>query len=244
MNAGDLEGRGGQRALLAALVFAIALCPFVGGVRGVPPYLGWVLIPLAAVGFAPRRARSELYLDLPGGSWRGVFTVLVCAGVGAACGLAWLRLGRGWPGLIEFVRLLPWLHRELVGGRVWLFLALIPAAHVAHELFYRAFVQQRLAARLGLPAGVLLGALLFAWTHVFVFSSGEYLGALAALRGTAGPEAAGQTLAAVIGFCSVEALVGGTLLARTRSLWSAVAFRAANLLVITLALHADGRLVP
>lgn len=241
----SIDERRERRALVAALFFAVALCPFAGGVRGPLPYAGWVLIPLYAVAFSPRRALSGLDLGLPGGTTRGLLTLAACAAAGALCGLAFLRLEGPFPRLIEFVQLLPWLHRDMVAGRVWLFLALIPAAHVAHELFYRAFVQRRLGARLGAPAGLLIAALLFAWTHVFAFTSGEYVGALLRLRGgLPDPSAAQGALAGVMAFCALESLFSGLLVMRTRSLWSGVAFRAANLLVIALALRSAGRLLP
>jgi membrane protease YdiL (CAAX protease family) len=201
-------------ALTAGLVFAVLAAPFIGGVRGPAVYAGWVLIPLAAgwrellASFRPAHIRRRIKL------------VLLCAGLGTLCAGALLLANRLWPALLAFIGALPALHQDMVRGNLALFIALIPFAHFAHELFYRGFLQQRLQERLQSPLqAILFAGVLFTWTHVFVFRQPDILPPSAYMG--------------VIAFTAIESAAAGAIFSRTNSLAAAIAFRAANLIALS-----------
>lgn len=226
-----------DRFWLLGLAFAILVAPFIGGIRGPAVYAGWLLLPIAAAWREPRRA-----------GWLGVLPSsprdgIMGAGAGLLIGLATagllLAAHRAQPALLAFVLQLPILHQDMTGGSLALFLALIPAAHVAHELFYRAFLQRVLAARLDAQApAILLAGLMFAWTHVVAFQSDASHAAIATLTTThAWPDVSAlQAFLGLLSFVAIESLVAGALFARTGTIVAGVAFRATNLLVIGVAL--------
>ena len=203
-------------AFTFAVLFAIWIAPFVGGIRGPAVYAGWLLFPFLAhrESLLARVRIAHLRTRLP--------QAAASAAGGALVGLALLALRPIWPSLLAFVRVLPTLHRDMVGGSPLILMALVPAGHVVHELFYRDLLQRELEDRLGSgPQAILMAGLLFSWTHVFVFQQlglapHEYVGLMA--------------------FTWIESLVAGSIFARTRSVTAAVAFRAANLLVVMFAL--------
>lgn len=196
--------------LSAALVFAIAVAPFVGGIRGPAVYIGWVVLPLLTDAGTRTRLLAQL---VPRVSTVG------SAGLGIACALTLLALRPWWPAPLSFVQTLPTLHAPMIGRHTWLLVALVPFGHVAHELFYRGLLQQELARRLhSTLQGGLIAGVLFSWTHVLVFQSAVRL-----------PPA---DFAGLMVFTGLESAVAGSLLAATGCLADAVAFRAANLIVI------------
>jgi membrane protease YdiL (CAAX protease family) len=227
-----------------ALIYAVAVCPFIGGVRGWPCTVGWLIAP--ALSLWQTRNWQGVGLGSIGSPIR-LFR-LAAAGVflGVLIALGFFALRSRFPMLVWFTVALPGLHRSFVGGNVKLFIALIPIGHFVHELFYRGYLQTRLAARMssGL-AGILIAALLYAWTHVFIFSSPEFqLGMQSVLGGTGlGADNVRTTLVAVVAFSFVESIVAGTLLYVTKSIWPAISFRVANLVTLTLLLYPRAHLL-
>jgi membrane protease YdiL (CAAX protease family) len=228
------------RALFfVGLVYAVAVSPFIGGIRGIPVAVGWLLLPLlwasvaaggwAGLGLRPGRPLKSWLIALGGAGAAGAVTATLLLAVGSRV-----------PHLLEFVAVIPHLHRDTVAGNIVLFVALIPVAHVVHELFYRGFLQQRLAERLGVAPAILLGALAYAWTHVFVYASADYAAGAAALApaGSGTAAATEATLIAVTVFAFVESIGAGLALHLTRNLFAAVAFRAVNLIIVALAVFA------
>lgn len=223
-------------AVAAALVFAVGISPFVGGVRGPITTLGWVAIPLAWAALGRR------WRDVGLGARRGSTARAIVLGgaAGLATGLLLLAVNRTVPAFLQFVWALPSLHREMVFGNITLFLLGIPLAHFIHELFYRGFLQTHLSRAFASPVpAILLCALLYAWTHVFIFASEEYRAAVSAVAGATGVPLAGAlpTLQAVVVFSFIESILGGTAFHLTGNLWSTVALRAANLSIIVAVLY-------
>lgn len=229
---------------VVALVHAVGVSPFIGGVRGLAPNLCWLALPLL---FLWRVRRPELLgLRLPPSPGKTGLVAAASAALGCGAGLLLLLAAGPFPALLQFVYALPGLHRSVCGDRLLLFIALIPAAHFAHELFYRGFLQTRLAALLGsVPAAIAVAAVLFAWTHVFVFSSPE----IQSLEAQAPPAAAVQAMSAqtvlqtVTLFTFVESLAAGTLLQLSGTLLAPVLFRTANLTTIVIVLYTRAGLV-
>lgn len=214
--------------LALGLAAAVLVCPFVGGIRGPVVYLLWVGLSWLAADFSIPRlflARSFTYS-------LKVATAGALIGLATAAGLLWLD--RRYPPALAFVRVLPELHRDMVAGNIAVFILLIPGAHVAHELFYRGFLQQRLSAALRSDmSAILISGLLFAWTHVFVFQSPAYHAA-AERAGVAHASPAAHT--AVLAYAALESAIGGALCARTGTVVASIAFRAAALIALCLAL--------
>jgi membrane protease YdiL (CAAX protease family) len=214
----------------AAIAYGIWVSPFIGGVRGAPTIVGWLAVPLLWL-LVTRRGDA---IGLGRGVWtrRSAATVVLWGGVGVASGLLFLAVATVIPAALTFVFALPALHRGAVGDNIVLFVVLIPAAHFVHELFYRGYLQSQLVARLASPVNaIMLAALLYAWTHVFIFSSAEIGVASSQVREPS------STLHGVIIFSFVESLVGGIAFHWTRNLLSTIAFRAANLTTIVLVLY-------
>jgi membrane protease YdiL (CAAX protease family) len=158
-------------------------------------------------------------------------------GITAAWGL--LALSGSFPLLTGFVLALPQIHRSLVHGNVWLFLALIPFGQLTHELFYRGFLQQELARRLRAPvAAIALSTVLYAWTHVFIFSSLEFASDLRSVAGQrfGGLQDVRTTLAAVVAYSMVESILSGIALLITRSIWPSVLIRSSLLVSVCFVL--------
>lgn len=230
------ESRIDRIALAAALVYAVCVSPFIGGVRGPMTTFGWIAIPLAWA--AARRRWCDV--GLGASRRRNATAAAVGAAAGLATGLLLLAVNRAVPEFLQFVWALPALHREMVFGNIVLFLLGIPLAHFIHELFYRGFLQTHLARAFASPVlAILLCALLYAWTHVFIFASDEYRAAVAAVVGATGVPLAGAltTLQAVVIFSFVESILGGAAFHLTGSLWSTVALRATNLSIIVAVLY-------
>ncbi len=214
----------------AAIAYGIWGSPFIGGVRGTPAIVGWLAIPVLRL-LLTRRG-EELGLGRAVWTARSAATVVRWGGVGVASGLLFLGVATMVPAALEFVFALPTLHRGAVGDSIVLFVVLIPAAHFVHELFYRGYLQSQLVARLASPANaIMLAALLYAWTHVFIFSASEVGAVLSQVREPS------STLQGVIIFSFVESLVGGIAFHCTKNLLSTIAFRAANLTTIVVVLY-------
>ncbi len=220
--------------VLAGLTFAVCVSPFIGGIRGLGTMLVWLILPLAW-GYR-RRGWRQLGLQTGASAGRWAAAVAVSAVAGIAVAGLFLWAGSAYPVLLEFIGVIPALHGEMVLS-IPFFIAMIPVAHVVHELFYRGFLQSRLTAELGsAPAAILFGALLYAWTHVFIYASLEYqAGAHELYAGTAtAPASVEVTLRAVTFFAFVESIGGGTAFHLTGNVFAAVAFRAANLMTLVL----------
>jgi membrane protease YdiL (CAAX protease family) len=227
-----------------ALVYAVLISPFIGGVRGLAPNLCWLAWPLI---FLWRdRKPAWLGLRLPASLWNTGKIAGLSAALGCGTG-AILLLAAGWyPSLLQFIYALPGLHRGVCGDHIVLFIFLIPVAHFAHELFYRGFLQMKLAVLLkSVPAAIAVAAVLFAWTHVFVFSSPE----IQSLEAQALPASAMQemsveaVLKTVTLFTLVESAGAGILLQMFGTLIAPVLFRTANLTTIVIVLYSRAGLV-
>ena len=225
-----------DRLFTLALLLAIFLFPLIGGIRGAPVYIGWFAVPLIAAW--QQRSGAAFGLKLPPTFFSFAGVVLASAILGVACAALLLKLNSKIP-VVQFVYMLPYLHKSVVGNSFVLFLAMIPIAHTAHELFFRGYLQSELSRRLTPWAGLGLAALLFAWTHVLIFSSEECLQILQAVN----PMLPGlhlsesELLRTVLGFACLESLIAGTLLMATRTVLSGIIFRASNLMMITVILH-------
>lgn len=213
-----------DRVFLAAVFFAIAVGPFIGGIRGVPLYVLWYGFPLLWV-VMNKAPWSDLGIRLPDIRMLALSIICGCAMAGLLYGIH--RLGNG---TFRFVNVIPALHRDFTKGNYALFLAAIPVAHIAHELFFRGLIQNRFAVMCGSHAlGLMTGALMFAWTHAVIFSSPEYLGAYASAYGQVDGHA---LLWPVFLFTALESLGAGGLLALSGSVVCSVVFRVVNLLVV------------
>jgi membrane protease YdiL (CAAX protease family) len=215
-----------------ALLWAIAVAPFIGGVRGVATNAGWLLLPLIWLRFHPHPSLIGL------GPLRPARRILLIAasalGAGVCTGFALTAVGHCFPPLVQFTLALPSLHRGVCGGSIVLFIALIPVAHFGHELFYRGYLQSRFTT-LFHAAGpaILLTGVLFAWTHVFIFSSPDFRAVFARMTGAPAPSPE-VILAAVTAFTFVESVAAGFIFHVSKTLLGPVAFRAANLITIVL----------
>ena len=227
-----LPGETIERAfLLAGLAYAVCVSPFIGGIRGVPVAMGWLAIPLLWAWRAKAWRELGLAPGRPAAVW--LRQVILSAAAGAVVAVAVLGVAEVYPELLRFLGVIPALHRDTVNGNIPLFLALIPVAHAVHELFYRGFLQSRLSARLGSPAAaILLAGLLYAWTHVFIYSSLEYSAGLSALFGPGSGDDVAATLRAVALFALLESVGAGMAFHKTQNLFTAVAFRAAHLITL------------
>jgi membrane protease YdiL (CAAX protease family) len=227
----------GNGIFLLGLFYAVAISPFIGGVRGWPCTLGWLVPP--ALWLWQTKDRSAIGLQAPGSFQRSIAVLGGSVGVGVLTGFGFYILGLKLPLVSQFTLALPTLHRSFVGDNVKLFLVLIPVGHFVHELFYRGFLQSRLAARLGSDApAILVSALLYAWTHVFIYSSQEFQNAMISLTG--GKLAVydvQRTLILVVAFSFVESALAGCALKWTKSIFPAIAIRSSNLLTVCLLVY-------
>lgn len=224
-----------HHVLALGLVYAILVSPFIGGVRGWPCTLGWLVPPV--IWLWRTSDLQGLGLRVAGGHR---FTKLALAmSAGFLCGLALVALGSLFPAVTKFTLALPALHRNADYGNVKLFIALIPIGHFVHEVFYRGFLQKQLALRLQSPwLAILLSALLYSWTHVFIFSSNEFQTIMTAVVGTnSGVADVERTLAGVVSFSMVESVGAGLALHWTSSVWACVVFRVANLVTVILLVY-------
>lgn len=239
--AGQTEANG---VFLLALFYAVAISPFIGGVRGWPCTLGWLVPPLLYIWRVGRP--SDIGLQAFRGASRTAIVLLLSAGLGTACGFGFYLLGRKLPLISQFTLALPTLHRSFVGTNVKLFLVLIPVGHFVHELFYRGYMQSRLAVRLGTnAAAILISALLYAWTHVFIYSSLEFQQAMISLTGgklTAVSDVQ-NTLILVVSFSFVESILAGYAFKLTHSILPAIAIRSSNLLTVCLLVYSQNHLL-
>ena len=192
------------------------------------------------------RKPAWLGLRLPATPRKTAAIALSSAALGCGTGLILLLVAGWYPGLLQFIYALPGLHRGVCGDHIVLFIFLIPVAHFAHELFYRGFLQTKFSALLkSVPAAIAVAAVLFAWTHVFVFSSPE----IQSLEAQAVPASAmqGMSVEAVLKtvtlFTLVESVGAGILLQLFGTLIAPVLFRTANLTVIGIVLYSRAGLV-
>lgn len=222
--------------LMLGLLYAVAASPFIGGVRGWPCTLGWLIPP--ALWLWQTRDRASIGLQMP--RTHAPAAALLAGGiVGVLAGFGFYLLGFKLPLISQFTLALPSLHRSFVGNNIKLFLVLIPVGHFVHELFYRGFLQTRLAARLGADApAIVLGALLYAWTHVFIYSSVEFQAAMASLTGgRLAAQDVQTTLTLVVAFSFVESFLAGLALKWTKSIFVSIVFRSSNLLTVCLLVY-------
>jgi membrane protease YdiL (CAAX protease family) len=219
-----------------ALLLAIFLFPLIGGIRGVAIYAGWFAFPLIAAW--QQRSGSAFGLNWPPGFLRFAGIALTSAILGVTCAALLLKFNTRVP-VVQFVYMLPYLHKSVVGNSFVFFLALIPVAHTAHELFFRGYLQSELSRRLTPWAGLGLATLLFAWTHVLIFSSDECRHILQAIDPTLPGlhVSESELLRSVLGFAGLESVIAGALLMATRTVVSGIIFRASNLIMIALILH-------
>ncbi len=221
-----------------ALVFAAVVSPFIGGVRGLAPNLCWLAFPLF---FLWRSAKPEgLRLRLPASRAETGKIVACSLALGCGTGLLLLLAAHWFPPLLQFIYALPGLHRGVCGGHIAVFILLIPAAHFAHEFFYRGLLQTNLEALLkSVPAAIAVAAVLFAWTHVFVFSSPEVQRLEAQVLPASAMQGMGveTVLRTVVLFTFVESVAAGALLRLFGTLAAPVLFRSANLVTIVVVLY-------
>lgn len=145
-------------ALVMAVLFAAHLVPgFAPLPLGPPQDLGgaqrWQLrlgLDKALVALTLLQAWS----GTPAGPWR-VRPLLVTMGLTLI----------GVPGLALALGVLGWLPKWPEGLLAWLAVNLLVTC-LAEELVFRAFLQRRLSARLGVPWGLLLTSLLFGLAHL------------------------------------------------------------------------------
>lgn len=149
-------------------------------------------VALSAAGLSPEPMAARLGLVAPRLSARG-WAAAIVGGLAAsqAADLA-LRLsgaGRGAP----LERMLSLLATARGVDLAVALLVVGAFAGVAEELFFRGYVQRRLAARFGAAAGVAIAAGLFALAHfdprhaAFALVFGAYVGAVAAWCGSTVP---------------------------------------------------------
>jgi membrane protease YdiL (CAAX protease family) len=227
-----------ESILMLGLLYAVAVSPFIGGVRGWPCTLGWLVVPL--LWLWRTGDRSGLGLQMPRTTAPTMVVLAGFAGIGVITGFGFYLLGIKFPMISQFTLALPTLHRSFVGSNIKLFLALIPVGHFVHELFYRGFLQTRLAARLGSYApAILLSALLYSWTHIFIYSSQEFQSAMYSVTGgkLMGLQDVQTTLVLVVAFSIVESVLAGVALKWTKSIMAPVAFRSCNLLTVCLLVY-------
>jgi membrane protease YdiL (CAAX protease family) len=228
----------GESIFMLGLLYAVTVSPFIGGVRGWPCTLGWLVPPV--LWLWRTGDRSGIGLQKPRTMAPAVGVLIGFVAIGVLTGFGFYLLGFKLPLISQFTLALPSLHRSFVGNNVKLFLALIPVGHFVHELFYRGFLQTRLALRLGSTApAIVLSALLYAWTHVFIYSSQEFQMAMASLTGgkLAGIQDVQTTLTLVVAFSFVESALAGLALKWTESIFASVAFRSSNLLTVCLLVY-------
>lgn len=227
-----------EAIFLLGLLYAIAVCPFIGGVRGWPCTVGWLIFPLLYL--YQTKSRAEIGLCAPGPLGRSVIIVILGIAIGVLTAFAFYFTGLRLPLLSHFTLALPALHRSFVHDNIWLFLVLIPAGHFVHELFYRGYLQKQFAAYLGSGfAAILLGALLYAWTHVFIFSSREFQQAMISVPGGSLDSLGDvqRTLTTVVGFSFVESVLAGFAVKWTNSIIPAIAIRSSNLFMVCLLVY-------
>jgi membrane protease YdiL (CAAX protease family) len=224
-----------RNVLILGLIYAIWISPFIGGVRGWPCTIGWLVPP--AIWLWRTGDAQALGLRLPGPHRFRNLTLALAAGL--LCGFGFFALGSLFPMVTQFTLALPALHRSADYGNVKLFIALIPVGHFVHEIFYRGFLQGRFTVRWKSPwPAILLSALLYAWTHVFIFSSQEFQAIMTTIMGgAAGVANVQRTLAAVVGFSMVESVGAGIAAHFTKSVWPAIAFRVTNLVTVVLLVY-------
>ncbi len=218
--------RGDDLLFILALLYAVAVSPFIGGVRGFVCMIGWLIVPIVWIW----RTRSWEGVGLRSmaikRSQAGVLLASIATGL---CTAAILRvLSIQVPVLTGFVAALPYLHRGFVGNNIPLFIAMIPVGHFVHELFYRGYLQSRFTERLNSFApAIILSALLYAWTHVFIFSSREFQLAMAAVYGPGGLGTADvqRTITAVVSYSFIESTLAGVALRLTGSIWPGILIR-------------------
>jgi membrane protease YdiL (CAAX protease family) len=229
-----------QGIFLLALFYAVAVSPFIGGIRGWPCTLGWLVFPVLWLWKTGRRA--DIGLQAPSDFGRTTLLLLLSVAIGVLCGFGFYELGLRLPLISQFTLALPTLHKSFVGHNTRLFLALIPVGHFVHELFYRGYMQTRLALRLGsASAAIIVSALLYAWTHVFIYSSYEFQQAMTSLTGGRLAEITNvqNTLTLVVGFSFIESVLAGYALKLTKSILPAVAIRSSNLLTLCLLVYSQ-----
>jgi membrane protease YdiL (CAAX protease family) len=230
------EVRASQWIFTIGLLYAVAVSPFIGGVRGWPCTLGWFIAP--ALWLWRTHDRWSIGLQAPRAP-SSVSALAGCIGAGVLTGMGFYWLGFKLPLISQFTLALPSLHRSFVGNNILLFLALIPVGHFVHELFYRGFLQSRLAVCLDSDAqAIILCALLYAWTHVFIYSSREFQAAMASItQGKLAAQDVRMTLILVVAFSFVESLIAGFALKWTKSIFPSIAFRSSNLLTVCLLVY-------
>jgi membrane protease YdiL (CAAX protease family) len=221
-----------------ALLYAIGVSPFIGGVRGWPCTLGWLIMPLLYLWKTGRPA--EIGLRLPGPFRQSAAILTASVAIGVSTGFAFYFISGRFPLLSQFTLALPVLHKSFVGTNVRLFLILIPIGHFVHELFYRGYLQRRLASYLNssfIP--ILLCALLYAWTHIFIYSSQEFQQAMTSITGDrlGGIHDVQRTLTLIVSFSFVESVLAGIAVKWTKSIFPAIAIRSSNLLTLCLLVY-------
>jgi membrane protease YdiL (CAAX protease family) len=209
---------------LAAVFFAIAVGPFIGGIRGVPLYAIWYLFPLIWMVSVKER------LSALGANWPGI--AMICISV--LCGLVMsgilAAINAVGNGTFRFVNVIPELHRDFTQGSFLLFIAAIPIGHIGHELFFRGLIQRQISnISQSQLLGLLIGALLFAWTHTIIFTSSDYT---IAYRGVYGELDHFSYLWPVFLFTAFESVGAGLLLILTDSIYCSILFRVSNLMAV------------
>lgn len=225
-----------ERYLLSgALVYAILVSPFIGGIRGWPCTFGWLSAP--ALWLWCSGDTKALGLGLTGPKQLRHLALAIAGGL--LFGFGFFALGKRFPMIAQFTLALPALHRSADYGNVRLFIALIPVGHFVHELFYRGFLQGQLRKRLQSPwLAILLCALLYSWTHIFIYSSTEFQQIMGSILGNNGDIThVHRTLAAVVSFAMIESVGAGFAVHATKSIWPGVVFRVTNLVTLILLVY-------
>lgn len=210
----------------SVLFFSIFISPIIGGIKGFSVNLLWLLIPLSW-GMVTKRW-SQLGLNVHQFPPLKLLKLLSISFLGGIlCGVFLLVINNRIPDFLYFLLILPSLHKQMTLGNPWILISLIPVAHFIHEIFYRGYIQSTLTLKFSsvIPS-ILFSSLLFAWTHVFIYSSLKEI-----------------TLGYVICFVFIESIIGGYLFYVTKNLLSSVTFRSTNLIVISIILYKQKGLI-